>query len=84
VQVSNEAEPDKTVSAAPMSRSAAAERMRAHRERRRLGLRSVVIQIREREIDVLIRRGLLNADARNNIRAIGDAIHAHFDKTLRA
>ena len=82
--MSNEAEPDKTVSAAPLSRSAAAERMRAHRERRRLGLRSVVIQIREREIDVLIRRGLLKADARNNVRAIGDAIHAHFDKTLRA
>lgn len=82
--MSNEAEPDKTVSAAPMSRSAAAERMRAHRERRRLGLHSVVIQIREREIDVLIRGGLLKADARNNVRAIGDAIHAHFDKTLRA
>jgi hypothetical protein len=64
------------------TRSAAAERMRAHRERRRLGLRSVVIQIREREIDVLIRRGLLKADARNNVRAIGDAIHAHLDESL--
>jgi hypothetical protein len=62
----------------------AALRMRAHRERRRLGLHSVVIQIREREIDVLIQRGLLKADARNNVRAIGEAIHAHFDKTLRA
>ena len=72
-----------SVGTVPM-RSAAAERMRAHRERRRLGLRSVVIQIREREIDVLIRRGLLKADTRNNVRAIGDAIHAHFDKTLRA
>ena len=62
----------------------AALRMRARRERRRLGLRSVVIQIREREIDVLIRRGLLKADARNNVRAIGEAIHSHFDNTLRA
>jgi len=65
-------------------RSAAAERMRAHRERRRQGLRSVAIQIREREIEVLIQRGSLKADARNNVRAIGEAIHAHFDKTLRA
>jgi hypothetical protein len=68
----------------PIARSAAAERMRAHRERRRLGLRSVVIQIREREIDVLIRRGLLKADTRNNVRAIRDALHRHFDDNLRA
>jgi hypothetical protein len=72
-----------SVDTVPM-RSAAAERMRAHRERRRQGLRSVAIQIREREIEVLIQRGLLKADARNNVRAIGEAIHAHFDKTLRA
>jgi hypothetical protein len=58
--------------------------MRAHRKRRRAGLRCVAVQLRETEIDVLIRKGLLKADARNNVRAIGDAIHAHFDKTLRA
>lgn len=68
----------------PIACSAAAQRMRAHRKRRRAGLRCVVVQLRETEIDVLIRRGLLKADARNNVRAIGDAIHAHFDKTLRA
>ena len=68
----------------PIACSAAAQRMRAHRKRRRAGLRCVVVQLRETEIDVLIRRGLLKADARNNVRAIRDAIHAHFDKTLRA
>jgi hypothetical protein len=68
----------------PIACSAAAQRMRAHRKRRRAGLRCVVVQLRETEIDVLIRKGLLKADARNNVRAIGDAIHAHFDKTLRA
>jgi len=68
----------------PIACSAAAQRMRAHRKRRRAGLRCVVVQLRETEIDVLIRKGLLKADARNNVRAIGEAIHAHFDKTLRA
>jgi hypothetical protein len=67
----------------PIACSAAAQRMRAHRQRR-AGLRCIVVQLRETEIDVLIRRGLLKADARNNVRAIGEAIHAHFDKTLRA
>jgi hypothetical protein len=68
----------------PIACSAAAQRMRAHRKRRRAGLRCVVVQLRETEIDVLIRRGLLKADARNNVRAIRDALHGHFDKTLRA
>jgi hypothetical protein len=68
----------------PIACSAAAKRMRAHRKRRRAGLRCVVVQLRETEIDVLIRRGLLKADTRNNVRAIRDALHGHFDKTLRA
>ncbi len=66
----------------PAARSPAAERMRAHRERRRLGLRCLTIQLRETEIDVLIREGLLNADARNDLYAIRDAVHAHLDSTL--
>ena len=37
-------------------RSAAAERMRAHRKRRREGLRCVTIQLRAKEIDVLIQK----------------------------
>jgi hypothetical protein len=36
--------------------SLAANRMRRHRERRRKGLRSIMIQLRETEIDVLVRR----------------------------
>ena len=67
----------------PIACSAAAQRMRAHRKRRRAGLRCVVVQLRETEIDVLIRKGLLKADTRNNVRAIRDALHGHFDKTLR-
>ena len=37
--------------AAPTRRSAV-DRMRAHRERRRLGLRCLTVQLRETEIDV--------------------------------
>jgi hypothetical protein len=68
----------------PIACSAAAERMRAHRKRRRAGLRCVVVQLRETEIDVLIRNGLLKADARNDLYAVRDALHAHFDRTLGA
>jgi hypothetical protein len=66
----------------PNACSAAAQRMRAHRQRRRDGLRCIVVQLRETEIDELIRRKLLQADARNDVYAIRDALHAHFDRTL--
>jgi hypothetical protein len=66
----------------PIACSAAAERMRAHRKRRRAGLRCVVVQLRETEINVLIRKGLLKGDARNDLHAVRDALHAHFDRTL--
>jgi len=44
------------------ARSAAAERMRLHRERRRKGLRCLTIELRESEIDALVRMGLLRAE----------------------
>jgi hypothetical protein len=46
----------------PAPRSAVAERMRRHRERRRDGLRCVTIELRETEIDALVRNGFLKAD----------------------
>ena len=67
----------------PVARSAAAERMRAHRYRRRKGLRCVTIQLRETEVEVLIGKELLKSDARDDLRAIRDALHAHLDRTLR-
>ena len=66
----------------PISCSPAANRMRYHRERRREGLRCITIELRETEIDELIRRKLLQADARNDVYAIREALHAHFDRTL--
>jgi hypothetical protein len=62
--------------------SPAAERMRRHRERRREGLRCVTIELRETEIDTLVQRGLLQADARNDARAVRKALYQYFDRTL--
>ena len=66
----------------PATRSAAAERMRLHRERRRKGLRCLTIELRETEIDTLVRMGLLRAEMRNDANAIIEAVYAHFDRTL--
>jgi hypothetical protein len=67
-----------------MSGSAAAERMRAHRSGRQAGLRCVTIELRETEVIELIRRKLLDAGSREDLRAIRTAIHWHLDKTLGA
>ena len=62
--------------------SAAAERMRRHRERRREGLRCLMIELRETEIDELIRKGLLKLEMRNDTNAIIEGLYAHLDRTL--
>jgi hypothetical protein len=64
--------------------SAAGKRMRLHRKRRRLGLRCLTIELRETEIDVLIRKNLLQADARHDIFAIRKALYRHLDSSLKA
>jgi hypothetical protein len=79
--MSEHAEMSSGATALPIACSAA-KRMRYHRERRREGLRCITIELRETEIDELIRRKLLQADARNDICAIRDGLHAHFDRTL--
>ena len=63
-------------------RSPAAERMRRHRQRRRDGLRCLIIEIRGSEIDELIRRGLLKSEMRNDTAEVIDALYAHLDRTL--
>jgi hypothetical protein len=62
--------------------SSAAERMRLHRERRRNGMRCLMIELRETEIDALIRMGLLNNETRNDPGAVSEALYAFFDSTL--
>ena len=63
-------------------RSPAAERMRLHRERRRQGLRCLMIELRETEIDVLIAKGLLNSETRHDPGAVSEALYAHLDQSL--
>jgi hypothetical protein len=63
-------------------RSPAAERMRLHRERKKNGMRCLMIELRETEIDALIREGFLKSDTRNDTAAITDAIYAYFDREL--
>jgi len=62
--------------------SPAAERMRRHRQRRRDGLRCLTIELRETEIDALIRKGLLKSETRNDPSAILRAIYQFLDLTL--
>jgi hypothetical protein len=63
-------------------RVCAAERMRRHRQRRRDGLRCLIIELRETEIDSLIRKGLLKPEMHNDTIAIIDALYAHLESTL--
>jgi hypothetical protein len=66
----------------PPSISAAAERMRAHRQRRRDGLRCLLIELHETEIDALVRNGFLRSDARNDPRSIELALYEFLERAL--
>jgi hypothetical protein len=57
--------------------------MARHRWRRRNGMRSLTIELRETEIDQLIRRKLLAPDSRNDLGALRKALYDFFDDTLR-
>ena len=67
----------------PPLRSPGAERMARHRRRRRNGMRCLFIELRETEIDQLIRRKLLAPNSRNDLGALRKALYAFFDDTLR-
>jgi hypothetical protein len=64
------------------SATTASQRMRHHRERRRLGLRCITVQVFEKEVDILVGKGLLQADARNDPYAVREALHKHLSRTL--
>ena len=63
----------------PVAPSAAAERMRRYRQRRRDGLRCLMIELRETEIDALISNGLLAADNRQDYDSVQSAFYAFLD-----
>ena len=69
-------------SAEPETRTAAAERMRRHRQRRRDGLRCLMIELRETKIDALIRNGLLAAENRHDCDSVQSAFYAFLDHAL--
>jgi hypothetical protein len=54
----------------------------AARMRRRDRLRCLTVELREREIDMLVWRALLKPEMRHSKSAIINALHAHFDETL--
>jgi hypothetical protein len=66
----------------PVAPSAAAKRMRLHRYRRQQGLGCVIAELRETELDTLVRMGLLQAEMRNDPKAIKRALHEFLDDTL--
>ncbi len=62
--------------------TAAAERMRRHRQRRRDGLRCLIIELRETEIKSLVRQGLLSRERRDDSEAVSEALYELLDRTL--
>jgi hypothetical protein len=61
--------------------SPAAERMRRHRQRRRDGLRCLMIELRATEIDALVQMGLLRVEMRGDVGAVRDALYAYLERT---
>jgi hypothetical protein len=62
--------------------SAAAQRMRRHRERRRDGLQCLTVELRDTELDALVRMKLLQPEMRNSRSAILNAFYDFLDQTL--
>jgi len=63
--------------------SPAAERMRLHRERRRQGLRCLMLEL-VTEIEALVGMGLLQAEMRDDPEAVSVALYEHLNRTLGA
>jgi hypothetical protein len=66
------------------STSPSAERMRRHRQRRRDGMRCLQVEIRDTEIDELIRRKLLKEEMRNDKQSILNAFYEFLENALDA
>jgi hypothetical protein len=58
--------------------------MRLHRKRRELGLRCVLIELHDSEIDHLIAIGLLSRERRSDLEAIKAVLYSFFDRSLVA
>lgn len=82
VTESEYAKPDMAAPTAKLARplSPAAERMRRTRERRRAGQRCVPVVVFDREVEALVKIGLLDEVARNDTHAIGNALGKLMDR----
>jgi hypothetical protein len=58
------------------------ERAKLHRARRQNGLRCLTVELRERELDSLVAKGLLSPGSRGDWAAIRQALYAYLDGTL--
>ena len=56
--------------------------MRLCRARRSAGLRCLTVEVRETEIAVLIRKGLLDCDSQQDSTAVRNALYALLDRHL--
>jgi hypothetical protein len=73
----------KPLSIDPTPRSRSADRMARLRRRRQSGLRCLTIELRETEIDALIRGRRLARESRDNLAAVRKALHEFLDDRLR-
>jgi hypothetical protein len=67
-----------------LSTNPSAERMRRHRQRRRDWMRCLQLEIRDTEIDELIRRKLLKQEMRNDKQSLLDAFYEFLEESLDA
>jgi hypothetical protein len=67
---------------APARISPGAERMRRHRQRRRNRMRSLTLELREAEIDALIRCRRLDPDSRDDLSAVRQALYGFLEDNL--
>jgi len=74
--------PESETTACLAAPSGAAKRMRLHRYRRQQRLRCITAELRETEIDTLVRMGLLQDEMRNDLKAIKKALHEFLDAVL--
>jgi hypothetical protein len=68
------AESRRTMTTIPSGTPSSTERSRRHRQRRRRGTRCITVDVNELEVSVLVVKGYLPEEARNNVKAIKAAI----------
>ena len=66
-----------------IARTHAAERMARYRQRRRSGMRCLMIELRREEVAWLVRHRWLAPESRSDLNAVKRALYAFLDDSLR-